>query len=125
MGSVFARFTLGLQTNPKREGACCGHYSIDTNIMLLHTMHMKRTNLVLDESILKEAARVLGAKTYSAAVNQALEEIVNVRKIQNLQQFFGKDLWEGELSEMRQDVVPAADATPDNAQSANAAASGR
>ena len=70
---------------------------------LLHTIHMKRTNLVLDENLLEEAARVLGAKTYSAAVNQALEEIVNVRKIQNLQQFFGKCLWEGDLSEMRED----------------------
>jgi Arc/MetJ family transcription regulator len=66
-------------------------------------MRMKRTNLVLDEALLEEAARVLGAKTYSAAVNQALEEIVNVRKIQNLQQFFGQDLWEGDLAEMRED----------------------
>ena len=73
-----------------------------------HTIHMKRTNLVLDEDLLKEAARVLGAKTYSAAVNQALEEIVNVRKIQNLQQFFGKDLWEGDIAEMREDKTPPA-----------------
>jgi len=65
---------------------------------------MKRTNLVLDDKLLEEAYRVLGAKTYSAAVNQALEEIVKVRKIQNLKQFFGKDLWEGDLSEMRQDA---------------------
>lgn len=69
----------------------------------------------MDESVLEEAVKVLGAKTYSAAVNQALEEIVNVRKIQNLQQFFGMDLWEGDLSEMRQDA---------QSQSA-AAASGR
>ncbi len=75
---------------------------------LPHTIHMKRTNLVLDENLLEEAARVLGAKTYSAAVNQALEEIVNVRKIQNLQQFFGKDLWEGDLAEMREDKTQPA-----------------
>ncbi len=81
-------------------------------------MHMKRTNLVLDESILEEAARVLGAKTYSAAVNQALEEIVNIRKIQNLQQFFGKDLWEGDLTEMREDK-PEVLVSNDKAQSAS------
>ncbi len=86
--------------------------------MLLHTIHMKRTNLVLDESILKQAARVLGAKTYSAAVNQALEEIVNIRKIQNLQQFFGKDLWEGDLNEMREDKAETSIAN-DKAQSAS------
>ncbi len=85
-----------------------------------HTVCMKRTNLVLDEDLLKEAARVMGAKTYSAAVNQALEEIVNLRKIQNLKQFFGKDLWEGNLSEMREDKPEQA-----AAEKAQAAAAGR
>lgn len=49
------------------------------------------------------ATRVLGAKTYSAAVNQALEEILRVKKIRSLPQFFGQDLWRGDLAEMRQD----------------------
>jgi Arc/MetJ family transcription regulator len=64
---------------------------------------MKRTNLVLDEQVLKEATRVLGAKTYSAAVNQAMAEVIRIRKIQSLPDFFGKDLWEGDLVEMRED----------------------
>ena len=64
---------------------------------------MKRTNLVLDEHLLEEAVKTLGAKTYSAAVNTALEEVIRIRKIQSLPTFFGKQLWEGDLSEMRQD----------------------
>jgi len=64
---------------------------------------MKRTNLVLREDLLDEATRVLGAKTYSAAVNQALEEVVRIRKIQSLPEFFGQNLWEGDLSGMRDD----------------------
>lgn len=64
---------------------------------------MKRTNLVLDEQLLDEAARVLGAKTYSATVNLALAEVLRVKKIQGLPQFFGSGLWQGDLSEMRQD----------------------
>jgi Arc/MetJ family transcription regulator len=67
---------------------------------------MKRTNLVLDEHLLTEATRTLGAKTYSAAVNQALEEVLRIRKIQSLGTFFGKNLWEGELSAMREDNPP-------------------
>jgi Arc/MetJ family transcription regulator len=51
---------------------------------------MKRTNLVLDEQLLEEAVRALGVKTYSAAVNLAL----------------GKTVWEGDLSEMREDQPP-------------------
>jgi len=66
-------------------------------------MHMRRTNLVLDERLLDEAIRVLGAKTYSGAVNTALEEIIRLRKIQGMAQFFGSGIWEGDLAEMRKD----------------------
>ncbi|MGK5081764.1 type II toxin-antitoxin system VapB family antitoxin [Bdellovibrionota bacterium FG-1] len=64
---------------------------------------MKRTNLVLDEELLKTATQVLGAKTYSAAVNQALAEAIRTAKIRGLAEFFGTGVWEGELSEMRED----------------------
>jgi hypothetical protein len=64
---------------------------------------MKRTNLVLDERLLEEATRVLGAKTYSGAVNTALEEVIRLKKIQGIAQFFGSGIWEGDLSEMRED----------------------
>jgi len=67
---------------------------------------MKRTNLVLDGDLLDEAIRVLGVKTYSAAVNLALAETLRVRKIQSLPRFFGQQLWEGDLSEMREDRQP-------------------
>ena len=64
---------------------------------------MKRTNLVLKADLLEEATRVLGAKTYSAAVNLALEEVLRIRRIQSLPQFFGQGLWQGDLAKMRQD----------------------
>ena len=47
--------------------------------------------------------RVRRAKTCAAAVNPALEEILRVKKIRSLPQFFGQDLWRGDLSETRQD----------------------
>jgi Arc/MetJ family transcription regulator len=58
---------------------------------------------MLDAQTLEEATRVLGVKTYSAAVNLALKEVVRVRKVQALRRFFGQGLWEGDLAEMRQD----------------------
>jgi Bacterial antitoxin of type II TA system, VapB len=64
---------------------------------------MKRTNLVLDAPLLETATRVLGAKTYSAAVNMALAEAIRVRKIQSLRSFFGQGLWQGDLPQMRED----------------------
>lgn len=66
---------------------------------------MKRTNLVLDPDLLNQATTLLGAKTYSAAVNLALAEVLRLRKIQSLPQFFGQGLWHGNLQEMREDKV--------------------
>jgi Arc/MetJ family transcription regulator len=69
-------------------------------------MSMKRRNLVLDTQLLEEVTRALGVKTYSAAVNCALPELLRVRKIQSLAAFFEKRLWDGDLAEMRDDRVP-------------------
>lgn len=66
---------------------------------------MKRTNVVLDEEVLAEATRVMGAKTYSAAINEALSEAIRTRKVRALRSTFGMGLWEGDLSEMREDWV--------------------
>lgn len=68
-----------------------------------YCIHMRRTNLVLDEQLLQEATRVLAARTYSAAVNAALEEVIRVRKIRSIPGFFQSGIWQGELPEMRED----------------------
>jgi hypothetical protein len=60
---------------------------------------MKRPNLVLGEHLLTEATRVLPARTYSEAVNTALEEVIRVRKIQSIPRFFGSGIWQGERVE--------------------------
>ena len=71
----------------------------------MYHMRMKRTNLVLDAKLLDEATHLLGVKTYSAAVNLALAEVMRLRKIQGLPQFFGRGLCQGDLQEMREDRV--------------------
>jgi Arc/MetJ family transcription regulator len=64
---------------------------------------MKRTNLVLDEDLLKEATREMGLKTYSATVNAILKEFIRERNVEKLADFVGKVKWIGDLSEMRED----------------------
>ena len=64
---------------------------------------MKRTNLVLDEDKLKEATQLLGVKTYSAAVNLALQEIIRTAHIRGLAKWVGTGAWSGNLAEMRED----------------------
>lgn len=68
---------------------------------------MKRTNLVLREDLLEEATRLSGEKTYSRAVERALEEFVRRIKARRILELRGSGLWEGELGEMRADRVAA------------------
>jgi len=70
---------------------------------LLYLLHMKRTNLVLDEHLLEEAVRVAGVKTYSRAVNMALRDFVRRAKARRILELAGSGLWEGDLAEMRRD----------------------
>jgi hypothetical protein len=66
-------------------------------------MHMKRTNLVLRADLLEEATRLGGEKTYSRTVERALEEFIRHAKARQILQLRGSGLWEGNLSEMRED----------------------
>ena len=77
--------------------------SIDGVAGCMHTVHMKRTNLVLDEDLLEEAVRVAGAKTYSATVNFALRDLVRRAKARRILELAGSGLWEGDLARMRED----------------------
>jgi Arc/MetJ family transcription regulator len=65
---------------------------------------MKRTNLVLDESLLKEAVALSGAKTYSMTVDVALHDYVNRAKARRIWELAGSGLWEGNLAAMRDDA---------------------
>jgi len=68
-----------------------------------HILHMKRTNLVLDEDLLEETTRLSGEKTYSAAVMRALEDFVRRAKARQILELRGSGLWEGDLPAMRRD----------------------
>jgi Arc/MetJ family transcription regulator len=49
-----------------------------------------RTNIVLDDSLVKQALRLSRVKTKKEVVNQALKEFVENRKRLNLMDLFGK-----------------------------------
>ena len=80
-------------------------FAIDSDPGALHTEHMKRTNLVLDEHVLEEAKAATGSKTYSDAVNLALRELVRARRFAKVDQFANSDVWQGDLTLMRGDHV--------------------
>jgi Arc/MetJ family transcription regulator len=54
---------------------------------------MKRTNLVLDERLLEEALRVSGERTYSRAVERALDDFVRRARARKILDLAGSGLW--------------------------------
>ncbi len=64
---------------------------------------MKRANLVLREDLLEEAVRLSGERTYSRAVERALEDFVRRVKARQILELAGSGTWEGNLTEMRDD----------------------
>ncbi len=64
---------------------------------------MKRTNLVLDESILDEAHRLGGERTLSRTVERALAEFVRRAKARKILDLTGSGAWRGDLAVMRED----------------------
>jgi Arc/MetJ family transcription regulator len=64
---------------------------------------MRRTTFVLDEQLLDEAVRVSGERTYTAAVERALQEFVRRAKARNILSLAGQGLWQGDLSVARED----------------------
>ena len=68
-----------------------------------YTMCMRRTNLVLDESLLEQAVALSGERTYSRTVERALRDFVQRAKARRILTLAGSGLWEGDLSVVRGD----------------------
>ena len=64
---------------------------------------MKRTNLVLSETLLNEALKLSGERTYSRAVERALDAFVRRARAGRILELAGTGLWTGDLAEMRDD----------------------
>ena len=66
---------------------------------------MLRTNIELDEKLVKEAMRFTRIKTKKEVVNFALEELVRRFKRKKMLDIEGKVEWTGSLDEMRNSRV--------------------
>jgi Arc/MetJ family transcription regulator len=73
-------------------------------VSLIYTIHMKRTNLVLNEQALETAKAMTGTKTYSEVVNMALLELIRKRTFAQIDEYASSGVWDGNLAEMRDDV---------------------
>jgi Arc/MetJ family transcription regulator len=60
-----------------------------------------RTNVVIDDKLMRDTLRVTGLKTKREAVDQALRTLLRLRKQAEIRRFRGKLDWQGDLDAMR------------------------
>ena len=60
-----------------------------------------RTNIDIDDRLMREAMRVSGAETKRAVVEEALRLLVNTRRQAGVRRLRGAIRWEGKLSASR------------------------
>ncbi len=65
-----------------------------------------RTNIVIDDQLMKRAMRVSGAATKREAVDSALRLLVRLKQQEGIRRLRGKLKWEGDLNAMRRDRFP-------------------
>lgn len=62
-----------------------------------------RTNVVIDDDLMKSALKLSGLKTKKAAIEEGLRLLVELKRQSQAKAFRGKLKWSGNLDEMRTD----------------------
>lgn len=62
-----------------------------------------RTNIVIEDDLMKEALEISGCRTKKETVEEGLRLLIAMRKQAGARKHRGKLNWEGDLDEMRTD----------------------
>lgn len=62
-----------------------------------------RTNIEIDDKLMKDTLRVTGLKTKREAVELGLRTVLRLRQQEQIRRFRGKLNWQGNLNAMRTD----------------------
>jgi Arc/MetJ family transcription regulator len=64
-----------------------------------------RTNVVLDDTLVRKAMKLTGINTKREVVDEALRTLVRLREQEGIWDLYGTVEWEGDLQEMRKGRV--------------------
>ena len=62
-----------------------------------------RTNIVIDDKLMRDTLRATGLKTKREAVELGLRTLLRLRQQEQIRRFRGKLNWQGDLDAMRTD----------------------
>jgi Arc/MetJ family transcription regulator len=60
-----------------------------------------RTNIELDDILVKKAMKITRISTKKALINKALEELIKSNSRKGMLEYIDSGIWEGNLKEMR------------------------
>ena len=87
-----------------RNVACCSVFQASLQcVRKWFQVHIVRTNIVIDDKLMKDALRATGVKTKREAVELGLRTLLHLRRQEEIRRFRGKLKWEGDLAAMRKD----------------------
>lgn len=62
-----------------------------------------RTNIVIDDKLMRDTLRATGMKTKREAVEEGLRTLLRLKRQEEIRKVRGKLVWRGDLDEMRAD----------------------
>ena len=62
-----------------------------------------RTNIVIDDELMKQVLKLTGLKTKREAVEAGLKTLLRLKRQEQIRDYRGKLRWEGDLDTMRRD----------------------
>ena len=62
-----------------------------------------RTNIVIDDELMKQVMKQTGIKTKREAVDMGLKTLLRLKQQENIRDYRGKLAWTGDLDDMRTD----------------------
>jgi Arc/MetJ family transcription regulator len=68
---------------------------------IIHIEVSMRTNIEIDDDLMKQAMRSAKTQTKKETVEQGLRLLIRLKRQEGLKRFFGKVKWEGNLDESR------------------------
>jgi len=65
-----------------------------------------RTNIVIDEKLIREAMKATGLRTKRAVVEAGLQALIQIKRQTDIRRWRGQVQWDGDLDEMRRSRMP-------------------
>ncbi len=72
-------------------------------VYLAMDVHIMRTNIVIDDKLMRDTLRATGLKTKREAVEEGLRSLLRLKRQAEIRKLRGKLNWQGDLDAMRRD----------------------